>query len=490
MYYSPVGSAPLAGWIAASVHVVLAGGVSAHIILTKEDVRAAIGWTGLVWLTPVVGSLMYLFFGVNRISRRAGRMRGRPLLARVAHGGVTPHAVAHTRPAVPVPAGIPLSVQPIATLVGTVTGSPLALDCAVDPLVDGDCAYPAMLAAIDGATRSVALATYIFDRGAAGTQFVDALARAVERGVAVRVLIDGVGARYSHPPIIAALRARQVPVAAFLPPLIPIPHPYFNLRNHRKLMVVDGTIGFCGGMNIRDACLLALHRSDATQDLHFRIRGPVVRQLLSAFAFDWHFTTKEVLAGNGWWPTLGPAGSVAARGIPDGPDEDYETLLMTILGAVAQASRSIRIATPYFLPDPPLVDALRVAALRGVRVEIVLPEHGNLRLVQWAATAQLPQVLAWGCQVHLSRRPFDHSKVLIVDGVWSLIGSANWDPRSLRLNFEYGLECYSSELAGQLGAILDARIASGRTLTLEELERRSLPRRLRDGCAWLAQPYL
>ena len=456
--------------------------------------RAAIGWTGLVWLAPVVGSLLYLFFGVNRISRRAGRMRGRPLLARTAHhgGGAASVGAGGAAPAAPLPVAVPPSVHPIATLVGTVTGLPLALDCAIDPLVDGDCAYPAMLAAIEGATRSVALATYIFDRGVAGSQFVDALARAVERGVAVRVLIDGVGVRYSHPPITSELRARRVPVARFLPPLIPIPHSYFNLRNHRKLMVVDGTTGFCGGMNIRDACLLALHRSDATRDLHFRVRGPVVRQLLSAFAFDWHFTTRELLAGNAWWPAPGPAGAgtVAARGIPDGPDEDYETLLMTILGAIAQASRSIRIVTPYFLPDPPVIDALRVAALRGVRVEIVLPEHGNLRLVQWAATAQLPQVLAWGCRVHLTPRPFDHSKVMIVDGAWSLIGSANWDPRSLRLNFEYDLECYSGELAARLEAILDTRIASGRALTLEELERRSLPRRLRDGCAWLAQPYL
>jgi cardiolipin synthase A/B len=279
-------------------------------------------------------------------------------------------------------------------------------------------------------------------------------------------------------------------VASFLTPLIPIPHPYFNLRNHRKLLIVDGTVGFCGGMNIRDACLLSLNRPDATRDVHFRVRGPVVQQLMSTFAFDWHFTTKEELSGEGWWPTLAPAGEIAARGIPDGPDEDYETLLMTILGAIAQATHSVRLATPYFLPDPPLVAALRVAALRGVRVEIILPQRGNLRLVQWAMTAQLPQMVGWGCKVYLTPRPFDHSKLLVVDKVWSLVGSANWDPRSLRLNFEYGLECYSAAFGAQLDGILEDRIASGRLLTLEELDRRSLPRRLRDGCARLAQPYL
>jgi cardiolipin synthase len=181
---------------------------------------------------------------------------------------------------------------------------------------------------------------------------------------------------------------------------------------------------------------------------------------------------------------------VVARGLPEGPDEDFETLMLVLLGALSQARSSIRLATPYFLPDLPLVDALRTAALRGVRVEIVLPERGNLRMVEWAAMAQLNQVLKWGCHVYLSRRPFDHSKILVVDGSWSLVGSANWDPRSLRLNFEYNVECYSTELAGRLERLLAQKIASGRRMTLADLEGRPLPLRLRDGIARLAQPYL
>jgi cardiolipin synthase len=308
--------------------------------------------------------------------------------------------------------------------------------------------------------------------------------------VIVRVLIDGVGARYSHPPIVGTLRERGITVARFLPPFIPWPQPYFNLRNHRKLMVVDGMIAFCGGLNIRDGCLLALNAPAPTQDLHFRLRGPVVGQLMSAVAFDWAFTTQEHLAGPAWFPPLDAAGAMLARGIRDGPDEDFETLLMTFLGALSQATRSVRIATPYFLPDPPLIDALRVAALRGVRVEVVLPERGNLRLVQWAAAAQLWQIVQWGCRVYLAPPPFDHSKLFLVDGVWSLIGSANWDPRSLRLNFEYGVECYSTDLAAQLGAVFEAKIAGARVLTVADLERRRFAVKVRDGVAWLAQPYL
>ncbi len=467
-------------------HILLAIVVSAHIVLTKDDVRAAIGWTGLVWLTPVVGSVLYGLFGINRIRRQAGMLRrGRPLA-----DSRTAEVAATQEPGALLPTDAPPSLHGIAMVVGRATGLPLTPGNSVDVLVDGDQAYPAMLAAIDQAKRSVGLATYIFDRGVAGGRFVDALGRAVARGVQVRVLVDGVGARYSRPAIFRALRAQSVRAAGFLPPRLPLFQPYSQLRNHRKLLIVDGRVGFCGGLNIRDACLLALQLPSATRDVHFRFQGPVVQQLAQAFAFDWAFTTRERLEGDAWRPAAEAAGDVVARGLPEGPDEDFETLMLVLLGALSQARRSIRLATPYFLPDLPLVDALRIAALRGVRVDIVLPERGNLRMVEWAAMAQLGQIVKWGCQVYFSRPPFDHSKILVVDGGWSLVGSANWDPRSLRLNFEYNVECYSTELAARLEALLDEKIGSGRRVTLGELEGRPLPLRLRDGIARLAQPYL
>ena len=479
----------IAGLIAAG-HVILAVGVTANILLTKDDVRSAIGWIGLVWLTPIIGSALYLVFGINRINRQPGPMRTRPPLDPADRAALMRGTSAEPAQSELLSEASP-AMHGVARIAGTVTRLPLERGCTIEPLANGDETYPAMLAAIDGAERTVAMATYIFDRGTAGEQFVDALARAAKRGVSVRVLIDGVGARYSHPPIADELKRRGVTVARFLPSVLPFPHPYINLRDHRKMMIVDGTIGFCGGMNVRDQCILALKRPDATQDMHFRIRGPVVRQIMQAFAFDWEFTTHEHLPESTWAPEpAAPGGDVTARAIPDGPDTDFQTLLMVILGATSAATRSIRLSTPYFLPDPPLIDALRVAALRGVQVDIVLPQHGNLRMVQWAMTAQLPQVLAWGCRVYLSAPPFDHSKLLIVDGEWSLIGSANLDPRSLRLNFELNVECYSRPFAQRLSSILDNKIATGRQLTIEDLERRPLLTRLRDGAAWLAQPYL
>jgi cardiolipin synthase len=181
---------------------------------------------------------------------------------------------------------------------------------------------------------------------------------------------------------------------------------------------------------------------------------------------------------------------VLARGIPDGPDADFEKLRLTLLGAIACARSSILVVTPYFLPDASLLTALSVAAMRGVEVDIVLPGKNNLSLVQWASTALLWQVLEHGCRVWLSPPPFDHTKLMLVDGLWTLLGSANWDPRSLRLNFEFNVECYDRQLATALAVGVRANMARSRPASQFDVDGRSLPVRLRDGVARLFSPYL
>ena len=348
----------------------------------------------------------------------------------------------------------------LAKVVAVATGRPLLRGNRITPLHNGDEAYPAMIAAIDEARDSVLFSTYIFDNDRAGALFLEAFRRAVARRVEVRVLIDGLGARYSWPSVIAGLRAAGVRVARFLPKLIPTRFRYANLRNHRKVMVVDGRVGFTGGMNVREGCLLELHPRHPVRDLHFRVEGPAVAHLQEVLAEDWAFITGELLQGPRWFPPPEPAGSALARGITDGPDEDFERLRMTLLGAITAARSSVIVVTPYFLPDATLVNTLNVAAMRGVQVDILLPAEGNLRVVQWASTAQLWQVLERGCRVWLTPPPFDHTKLMVVDGAWVLLGSSNWDPRSLRLNFEFDLECYDRGLGRVTPAVAARRKAS------------------------------
>lgn len=459
--------------------------VSAHAVLSKREVRSAVTWLGAIWILPVVGAAMYLAFGINRIPRRVARDPSQQKRRRVLAAGLE---AAMARPfeesAHPSP-----ELSSLSQLARVAPTFPAVGGNAVELLDGGDACYRAMIEAIEGAERSVALSTYIFDNDRAGAMVADALVAAVDRGVEVRVLIDGIGAHYTRPTMLRGLRQRRVPVAAFLPS-VPWRMRYMNLRNHRKILVVDGTIGFTGGMNIRAGCLSDAPPAQRIQDTHFRIRGPLVGQLMQVFSEDWFFATREELSGPTWFPSPERAGDVVAMTVPDGPDEDFERLTWKIMAAVGWARKRVRIVSPYFLPEQKVLAQVQIAAMRGVEVEIVIPARGNLRLVQWAATAQLGQLLEVGCRVFLSPPPFDHSKFAVIDGLYATFGSANWDARSLRLNFEVNVECYDPGVAAQLDAHFEAKAAQGREIDLDDVEGRSMLRKLRDASARLLLPYL
>ncbi len=470
----------------AGLALVLSVIASAHAVLYKRDSRAAIAWVGFVWLVPVLGALLYFIFGVNRLRRQAALLRrGREQYrAEAAETGCTPEELHHHLP------GHTGHLYMLARVVGEVVKKPLLPGNRIEPLLNGDEAYPAMLQAIADAKHTVSFCTYIFDRDPAGLQFARAFGDAQRRGVQVRVLIDAAGTRYSFPTIMHTLRKEHVKYARFLPAFALWRMMSMNMRTHRKILVTDGTLAFTGGVNIRQGHYLKQNPKRPVQDLHFRVQGPVVTQIQEAFADDWLVTTGENFNGEEWFPRLGRVGQILARGVTDGPDEDFEKCKWTLLGALAQARNSIRIVTPYFLPDTALTSALILAAMRGVVVDIVLPSKSNLPFVQWASRAMWWQVLEHGCRIWLTPPPFDHSKVMLVDGCWVLLGSANWDPRSLRLNFEYNVECYDVDLARRMEKIVQSKIQQAHEVTLEEVDNRPIPAKLRDGIARLATPYL
>jgi len=465
--------------------LIFASLASAHAILNKRDSRAATLWVGFIWLLPLLGSVLYLLLGVNRVRRKARLMRRS-----------SPRTDTTFTRLAPADDGLRLlepdnsDLKPLAQTVGRIVPSPLLGGNRVLPLLNGDAAYPAMLEAIRQAQRTVSLSTYIFDNDRCGREFIAALGEAVGRGVQVRVLVDDAGTHYSVPSIMHALHHARIPAGRFLPTLAPRRLMAMNLRNHRKILVADGRVGFTGGMNLREGNLIAQHPRHPVQDLHFQIEGPVTAQLQETFVADWSFTTGEMLAGPDWFPALTERGQVIARAIPDGPDEDFEKLRLTILAALACARDSVKILTPYFLPDQAIISALNLAALRGVRVEILLPAVNNLPFLHWASRAMWWQVLEQGCRIWLTPPPFDHTKLMLVDGRWALVGSGNWDARSLRLNFEFNLECYSRELAAALEQIIQAKLQRAERVTLEDVDGRSLPIKVRDAVTRLLTPYL
>jgi cardiolipin synthase len=468
-------------WLISLLHVGFASSVTVHALLKKRDVHRAVGWIALAWLAPVAGALLYLMLGVNRI-RRAGVALG----LKAAWRSERDSADASVEP----DASCLPDLAGINRLTRQITGNALLAGNQLVPLINGDEAYPAMLAAIDGAQRSVTLSTYIFNDDVAGRAFALALAGAQQRGVQVRVLIDAVGARYSPASMLKHLRRHRVPVAVFLPPRLTGLLAHANLRNHRKIMVVDGELGFTGGMNISAGHWLSTQPVFPIQCLHFSVRGPVVADLQRTFAIDWAFTTREALHGATWFAPSAACGLVLARGVSDGPDGDIDHMRQVILGALAIARHRVCIMTPYFLPDDVLLTTLQVTALRGVVVDIVLPARSNLPLLDWAMRPQFARLVSSGCRIHLTGPTFDHTKLFLVDDAWSLIGSTNWDARSLRLNFEYNLECQDPQLVAQLKTLAQDRMARAQQLMPEDLARQPLLAKLRDRLVWLLSPYL
>lgn len=469
-----------------AVSLLLSGAVTVHAVLHKRDSRAVIGWVALAWLAPILGFLVYLILGINRIHRKASSLKLRQAMRAPAALEPTSDEWQQAEDFIrhhPNLVGLEKAGQALSGLL-------LMPGNSVAPLINGDEAYPAMIDAIGSATRSVTLLSYIFDSDRAGDAFLEALVDAQRRDVEVRVLIDGVGSTYSRPNMVGRLKKAGIATASFLPTRIPRLPTYANMRNHRKILVVDGRIGFTGGTNIREGHVLGLQPEHPVQCVHFRLTGPVVADMQLVFAIDWAFTTGEKLTGESWFPAVERCGSVWARGIEHGPDEQFERLTDLMAAALASARQRVRIVTPYFLPHASLIQALNVTAMRGVDVEIYIPSHSNIALVQWATQAQLSQNLDKGCRVFYTAPPFDHTKVMIVDDAWSLIGSTNWDPRSLRLNFEFNVECYDCQLARQLNEIIDQKATSAREVSREELDQRGYPVRIRDGLSRVLSPYL
>jgi cardiolipin synthase A/B len=465
----------------AIVDLVVAAIVTTHVLLNKRDVRGSIGWIGLAWLSPLLGSFLYFVLGINRVARRAARLRQR-----------SAHSLMQGHFAQGVDASLRLQdhILAIARVGDRLTNSSVVAGNSIRMFRSGDEAYPAMLQAIHSAQTGIALASYIFRADHVGMAFVEALTAAHRRGVDIRVLVDGIGSGYFRSSACAALRRAGIPVQRFLHDWLPWRMPFLNMRNHKKLLIVDGHTGFTGGLNLGAENLHRLRSRHVVEDIHFEVRGPAVSILMRSFAEDWAFTCAEVLDDRAWWPNIDPAGSVILRGISSGPDDDEVSLETTLAAAVGSAKFRLRIVTPYFLPDQRLMSDIALAAMRGVTVEIIVPGHSNRRLVDWALRSHLGFFAVPGLAIYLAPEPFDHSKMVTVDGLWCGLGSPNWDQRSLRLNFEFMLECYDALFISEVDTLIDRKIARAARLHLAQIHGRSYPVKLRDAAARLLLPYL
>ncbi len=470
-------------WCLLAIQIPLGLFTAGHALLYKRDPRAALGWIGVSLTFPIMGPLFYFLFGINRVRTKAIKLERRSPF-RIETG-----REASQRNMLLTSEDLPGEFSHMVRISDAVTRRPLVGGNRIEMLHNGEEAYPPMIEAIEKSERFLYLATYIFETNATGRRFIEALARAAERGVDVRVIIDGVGELYSLPRAGTLLMDKGVRMARFLRPKLLPPSLHINLRNHRKILVADGRVAFMGGMNIGDRHL-AENRANPSRvmDTHFRVTGPVINQIEQVFLEDWRFCTGEHVLQQTEPPE--PADGAICRTIVEGPNEDLDKLSTILVAAISSARSRVFIMTPYFLPSREMMGALASAALRGLEVDVVLPAKNNLPFVHWATRNMLWELLERGVRVFYQPPPFVHTKLFVVDDYYAHIGSANVDPRSLRLNFELAMEVYDRPFVEVLGSHVEKARERSRQISLDEVDSRSLPARTRDALAWLFTPYL
>jgi len=355
----------------------------------------------------------------------------------------------------------------------------------VEVLLNGDEIFPGMLKAIRGARKTITFETYIYWSGSIGREFADALAERAHAGVKVHVLLDWVGSNKMDKSLLEEMNKAGVQVRKYHEPRW-YQLGKLNNRTHRKLLVVDGQEGFTGGVGIADAWTGHAQDPQHWRDSHFRIRGPAVAQMQSAFMDNWIKVSGDVLHGPEYFPALAQVGDGKAHIFSSSPSGGSESMRLMYLLAITAASRSIHLSTPYFVPDALTIKALTDAARRGVTVQIItVGAQTDAELVRHASRARWGPLLEAGIQIYEYQPTLYHCKVMIVDGLWVTVGSTNFDPRSFNLNDEANLSYFDADFSRRQIEIFQQDLLHSRQMTLEQWKHRPLSERFWDRAASL-----
>ncbi len=373
---------------------------------------------------------------------------------------------------------------------GSLLGPPLTSGNRVRALCNGDEIFPSMLDAICGAERTICFETFIYWSGSIGREFAEALSERARAGVKVHVVLDWLGSDRIDESLVEMMTDAGAKVVRY--------HPLrwynvgrLNNRTHRKLLIVDGLVGFTGGVGIADEWLGHAQDPDHWRDSHFRLEGPAVAQMQAAFMDNWIETCAQVLHGEDYFPRLEPAGPHAAQVFRSSADDGSESVRLMYLLSIASAARSVRIANSYFVPDALVTRMLVEAQRRGAQVEIIVPgRHIDQKVVRRASRSLWGPLLEAGIAIYEYQPTMYHVKVMVVDEAWTSVGSTNFDNRSFRLNDEANLNILDAEFAGAQARVFEEDKARARRITLEEWRRRPLKERAIERLAGLLRLQL
>jgi cardiolipin synthase len=448
----------------------------------KQSV-SMLAWIAAIVTLPYAGGILFLLFGINRVERRAAlKMASREQIGRLVPGLARFQLLPGE--------ALEPQVQRLLRLAERVSTTKCCFGNSVEILSDTNRTLGLIEQAIRSARESVHLEYYIFQPDKTGYRLRDLLISKAAEGVKVRFLFDGIGSMFLGRRFLRPMLDAGITVASALPGASFRERWSINLRNHRKIVIADGTVGFTGGMNIGDEYVGRNRRLGYWRDTHLRLQGPAVLQLQQVFAEDWFFATGEQPTGSDWYPPTEQAGDQLAQVVAGGPDGDVDVFHSLFFAAINEASDRITLATSYFIPTPALVTALETAANRGVRVRLMMPAIGEHRWMVVAGRGYYESLLESGVEIYEYQRGPLHCKTLTIDGLWSLVGTPNFDSRSLLLNFEVGAVLYGPKAAGQLEEQFADDLRQSTRVELATFRRRSRFFKLSEQVLKLFSPVL
>jgi cardiolipin synthase len=446
------------------------------IVLQKRPPVSTLAWILTLAALPVLGFVIYHWLGPVRIRRQ--QLKRRRSRRRIERERLSESEVLATLTST--------LEQRQARLIERLTRLAPTSAQRVQLLSDGEATFEALLRAVAEAREHAHLEYYIVEPDRTGTAIRDALVAAAQRGAAVRLLVDAVGSANLSRRFLRPLREAGAEVVFFHPFRLATLKPLLNLRTHRKIAVIDGRIGFTGGINLSDTQDERV-RADAYRDLHLRIEGAAVNGLQLVFIEDWLYASRRPLHQHGLFPVL-PPGEIPLQWLPSGPDTPQEPIHRAMLQAMGDAERRVWLVTPYFVPPEPALYALTRAAQRGVDVRVLVPRRADTRTVTYASRSYFDELLRAGVRVFEYQPRMLHTKALLVDDSLCTLGSANFDARSFRLNFELCVNLYGEAPAQALEAVLLQDFALAQEV--RRPRRLSLGQKLAEAAARLLSPVL
>jgi len=474
-----------------STILVIANMLLSFIIIFRERKETAQTWAWLLVLMfiPVLGFILYIFFGrgISKEKIFDLKMQGKVGM----NVEIEEQRQALMRNLFPHPNTAQVDVKQIVYMLTVFERSLYTTENDVELFTDGRKKFDRLIQDIDAAKNHIHMQYYIYRSDNLGVEVRDALIRAAKRGVKVRVLLDAWGSTQVSLNFFSELKEAGGDVSLFFPLFVPYINPRINYRNHRKIVVIDGEIGYTGGFNVGDEYLGIIKKFGYWRDNHLRIFGPAVYSLQNRFLMDWNSQHKnEVLFAEDYFPPITSPGKIPIQIVTSGPDSEYEEIKMTYLKMIGMAKKEILIQTPYYIPDESIHEALKLALLSGVHVQIQIPNKPDHPLVYWATYSFAAELLEYGAVIETYENGFMHAKTMIIDGGIVSVGSANIDVRSFRLDFEVNALLYDEKMAAKVRQAFYQDSLKSKRVTKELYNQRSVVIKFKEGLARLISPLL